>query len=319
MEIVNKNILITGGVGFIGSHLVKALTDQGIFPIVLYRSIDLKSYFTLQNLNTKTQLIYQDINDYAGVYRIITKYKINVVFHLAAQALVELAYDNPLDTLLTNIIGTANILEVCRQKGDMDAIIVASSDKAYGKKGNVKYKESDALVGNHPYETSKASADLIAQMYIKTYNMPISITRFGNVYGEGDLNFSRIIPGIMQALIKKQTLDVRSNGKFIRDYIYVDDVVNGYLSIIKNWNKICGQSINFGSKETLSVMEIVQLVEKTLKLKIKHRILNNSKNEINYQSLNDNKARKILKWRHNYNLKNMLPEIYSWYKNSLTQ
>jgi CDP-glucose 4,6-dehydratase len=315
MEMTNKNVLVTGGTGFIGSHLVEELTKLGITPIVIYRTLYPRSYFVTQKLADKVILIHQDINNFSGIFRIITKYQIDIVFHLAAQAMVATAYINPLDTLSTNIIGTANILEACRLYGHTQAIIVASSDKAYGKRTKVKYIESDPLQGDHPYEVSKSACDLVTQTYHKTYKMPISITRFGNVYGEGDMNFSRIIPGIMESLIKKQILEIRSNGKFVRDYIYVKDVVIGYLTIVQHWQKTRGEAFNFGSRETLSVLDLIKLAENTLQIKIKYRILNQTQNEITYQSLNFSKVRRLTGWQPQYSLSQTLPQIFKWHQN----
>jgi len=212
------------------------------------------------------------------------------------------------------------------------AVIIASSDKAYGKlpqktsavfplrsstaevKKKNKYFETDPLKGDHPYEVSKSAADLIAYSYYKTYGLPVVITRFGNIYGEGDLNFSRIIPGILKSIIRQATLDVRSDGRYVRDYLYVKDVVEGYLLLVKYIEEIKGQAFNFGSDETLSVIELIRLIEKILKKRINYKILNIAKNEISYQSLDWRKIKKTLNWQPKHSIKNTINKVFRWYK-----
>jgi len=309
-----KKILVTGGMGFIGSHLVKELSRQK-FPVVVFDCLSLpRSYFNLKNLSSQIRIIFGDIKDYCKVLKVLRKYKIDYIFHLAAQSLVETAFLNPLKTFKDNILGTANVLEAARVYGQTKGIIVASSDKAYGKT-KLKYKETDALCGDHPYEVSKACADLISQTYFKTYKLPVVITRFGNVFGPGDINFDRIIPGIMKAIIKKKSLLIRSNGEYVRDYIYVKDVVDGYLLLLKNINKVSGEAFNFGSSETFSVIQLIKEIEKILNIKVKYKILNRAKNEIPYQSLNWQKAKKILSWQPQFDFTKGVLQTYRWYKN----
>ena len=311
-----KNVFVTGGTGFVGSHLIEELVNQKANVVTTYLELDPLSYFFTQKLNEKVTMTNTDVEDYEKVFDIISKFNIEYIFHLAAQALVDVGYYNPKRTLTTNITGTVNILESARLLPFVKGIIFASSDKAYGKLEKGKYKESDPLKGDHPYEVSK-SADLICYAYYKTYNVPVVVTRFGNIYGEGDLNFSRIIPGAIKSIIKNETLELRSNGKFVRDYLYVKDVVNGYLLLAKNINKIKGEAFNFGSKETLSVIELLKLMEKTLNKKIKYKILNNAKNEIPYQSLDYSKVKKSLGWNPNKNIASTVTDMEFWYRSIL--
>jgi len=275
----NKTILVTGGTGFVGSHLVEELIDQGANVITTYQSLDPKSYFFTQKLDKKTVLAPVDIVNFERIFDLITKYEVDFIFHLAAQPLVEAAYYHPRRTLDSNISGTTNILECARLYPRIKGVIVASSDKAYGKLSKSKYVESDSLRGDHPYEVSKSAADLIAYSYYKTYGVPVVITRFGNIYGEGDLNYSRIIPGIMKSLIKDEVLSIRSDGKYVRDYLYVKDVVRGYLMLANNIREVKGEAFNFGSDDTFSVLELIRIVEKSLKKKLKYKILDKAKNE----------------------------------------
>ncbi|MCL4415603.1 MAG: NAD-dependent epimerase/dehydratase family protein [Actinobacteria bacterium] len=175
------------------------------------------------------------------------------------------------------------------------------------------YTEESPLRGDHPYDVSKSSMDLICQTYYKTYGTPVVITRFGNVYGEGDLNYSRIIPGICEAILKKKILNLRSDGNYIRDYLYVKDVVDGYIFLLKNIEKVKGEAFNFSSKDSLSVLDLIKKTEKILNIKIKYKILNNAKNEIPYQHLNDKKIRN-LGWENNHSLENALIDVLEWYK-----
>jgi len=315
-KISGKNILVTGGTGFVGSHLIEQLFKNNANIITTFLTYNPLSYFFQNKLNEKVKMVNIDICDFDKVFEIITKFNIDYVFHLAAQPLVEVAFYNPKRTLYTNIIGTINILEAARLYPKIKGVIVASSDKAYGKLDNGKYKEDYPLKGDHPYEVSKSSADLIAYSYYKTYNMPVVVTRFGNIYGEGDLNFSRIIPGIMKSLIKNELLEIRSDGKYVRDYLYVKDVVEGYLILLNNIEKIKGEAFNFGSDDTLSVLDLIKLIEKYLNKKVNYKILNLAKNEIFYQSLDYLKIKK-LGWQPKTKIKNVVKKIYNWYKKFL--
>lgn len=317
MEMSGRNILVTGGTGFVGSHLVEALVKQNVHVVTTFQTQSPLSYFFTQKLEEKVTMVDVDVCNFEKVFDIVTKFDIEYIFHLAAQPLVDVAYHNPKRTLYSNILGTINVLESARLFPCVKAVIVASSDKAYGKHGKKKYTEQDALKGDHPYEVSKSAADLIVYSYFKTYGVPAVTTRFGNIYGEGDLNFSRIIPGIMKALIRQETLEIRSNGKYIRDYLYVKDVVAGYIALAENIEKVKGEAFNFGSRETLSVLELMKLIEKIVKKKLKYRILNTAKNEIPYQSLDWSKIKKMVGWKPRHDFFDMINKIYVWYLKSI--
>ena len=314
MNLKDKNILVTGGLGFVGSHLVEELIKEKANIIIVDINFDKRSYLFTQNLHKKSKVINLNICDYKKLFALIKKYRIEFIFHLAAQSLVDVAYKDPKATLENNILSTINILEIARINKNIQGVIVASSDKAYGDLKKKKYIESDPLSGDHPYETSKSATDLISTTYYKTYKIPVVVTRFGNIYGEGDLNFSRIIPGIMKSIINKKTLEIRSNGKYIRDYLYVKNVVQGYLLLAKNIEKVKGEAFNFGSKETLSVLQVIKTIEKALDKKIKFNILNTAKNEIPHQSLDYSKINKKLRWNSTANIMLTAEKMYSWYK-----
>lgn len=313
----NKNVLVTGGTGFVGSHLVKSLVKSGANVVTTYEYLDPLSYFMTEGLSKKCTMVKLDVANFNDVYDTVTKFDIEYIFHLAAQAIVEVAYYNPRKTLESNVMGTVNVLESARLFPKVKGIVVASSDKAYGKLAKGKYVETDALRGDHPYDVSKSATDLISQCYYKTYNVPVVVTRFGNIYGEGDQNYSRIIPGLMKVMLERKTLKIRSDGKAIRDYLYVKDVVRGYLLLAKNIETTKGQAYNFGSEETLTVLALIKLIEKTLKIDVDYKILNIAKNEIPYQSLNYDKIKKQLGWTPKYSISGTANKMLSWYIKTL--
>ncbi len=307
-----RTILVTGGAGFIGSHLAERLALLKYKVVIPYIKIEPKSYFKSQKIDKKVQLTACDVRNYKAVTNIIKKNKIDYIFHLAAQAIVEEARQKPYETFETNIMGTVNICEAARVNGNVKGIVVISSDKAYGK--IPRARETDPLSGNHPYESSKSSADLVAQTYAKTYSMPIVVARFGNVYGEGDLNFSRIIPGIMEVIIRGKKLKIRSNGKYVRDYVYVEDIINALILILGNIEKLSGEAFNVSSWENLSVLELIKKVEEVLGKKVRYEITNTALNEIPVQSIDFEKISKKLGWEPKSNLDKTIEQIFGWYK-----
>ena len=309
-----ENIIVTGGAGFIGGHLVKKLVELGAKVLVIDIAIRENCIYVSSGSYKKTKFELVDIRNKSEIERIFEEFNPKFIFHLAAQALVENGFFNPIKTFETNVMGTVNILEAARKLKDLKGIIVALSDKAYGKlKTNGAYKEDFPLFGDHPYDVSKSCEDLIALTYFKTYQLPVVVTRFGNVYGEGDFHLDRIIPGICEALINNKTLEIRSNGKYVRDYLYVEDVVDGYLFLASKVDSIKGEAFNFSSSDKLSVLEVIKTAEKSINEKIKYVIKNSAKNEIPYQHLDDSKIKK-LGWSSNHSLKTSLPSVLEWYK-----
>lgn len=311
MGLTGKNVLVTGGLGFFGSHLVESLVAKKCNVVVVDQFKNPFSYFFEQHLDDKTVFENCDIADFRHIHSVIVKHEIDFVFHIAAQAVVDTAYHNPLETIHTNVMGTANILEACRLF-PVEGILVTSTDKVYGKLPKVD--EEKPISGDHPYEVSKTSADLISRAYYKTYNLPVVVTRFGNLYGEGDLNFSRIIPGIMKSIIKNEVLIIRSNGKYVRDYVYVGDVVGATLALGQNIKSVKGEAFNISSLENLSVLEVIHEVEKILNVKVNYKIQSSAKNEIPSQSVNFNKIKKELGWKPENSFKKVVPAIFEWYK-----
>jgi len=306
-----KKILVSGGAGFIGSHLVNKLIQDGNKVVV----IDNLSTGRKENLNPEAKFFKVDIRN-PEVSRIIDEENIGTIFHLAAQPIVEEAYKEPFKTLETNIMGTVNILETCRLLGNLESIVIASSDKAYGKNKDLPYSESASLKGDHPYEVSKSCADLIAQSYFKTYDLPVVVARFGNTFGPADLNFNRIIPGVLKAIIKNEELLIRSDGKMVREYIYVEDVADGYIKLNQKINKTKGEAFNFGSKNIFSVIDVIKKIEEILDTKVNYKILNIAKNEIPEQYLDWRKAEKILGWQPKTSFEEGIKKSFDWYKKS---
>lgn len=309
-----KNTLVTGGAGFIGSHLVDELIKEKYKVVV----VDNLSSGRKENLNKKAKFYKIDVR-HPRILQIFKKEKIETIFHLAAKPLVEEVFENPFEALSTNIIGTANILECSRLKRDLKSIIIVSSDKAYGKSKKLPYTENTPLAGDHPYEISKGAADLVALSYFKTYNLPLTIARFSNTFGPRDYNFSRIIPGIFEAIIKNKILLIRSDGKMVREYTFVEDIVDGCIRLAQNINKTKGEAFNFGSKNIFSVLEVVKKVGEILDVKVRYKILNTAKNEIPKQYLDWTKAKKLLNWQPETSFNEGIKESFNWYKDFLEQ
>ncbi|MEK9154598.1 MAG: GDP-mannose 4,6-dehydratase [Patescibacteria group bacterium] len=312
-DLKGKNVLVTGATGLVGGHLTEKLVEMGANVHITYRSFNPKSYFAGKKLDEKVIRAICDIKDFNRVFDVITRYEIEYIFHVAAQPIVGVAYLNPRETLDVNIMGTVNILEAARLSPIIKGIVIASSDKAYGKKCS-NAKETEPMAGDHPYDVSKSCTDLIARTYANTYNMSLAVSRFGNIYGPGDFNFSRIVPGIMKAIIKNETLEIRSDGEFIRDYVYVKDVADGYIALMENMDKIKGEAFNFSTGYNFSVVETIRKIEKILGEKCNYKILNTQKNEIPFQSLNFEKVTKVLGWKSKYTIEEGIVETFNWYK-----
>ncbi len=316
-NLTNKNILVTGATGLVGSHLVESLLLLKPSKIVcLVRSCDPSSYFYLNKLNKSVVCAYGDLNDKERVINIVTKYEVDYIFHIGAQAIVPTALVNPYEVISTNIMGTVNILEAVRMSPRVKALVVASSDKAYGK-DCVDAMEDNSLAGDHPYDVSKSCTDLISLAYHNTYKLPVTVSRFGNIYGPGDLNMNRIIPGIMKAVLENDILELRSDGTFVRDYVYVKDVVDGYIQLAEQINKSKGQAFNFSTGYNFSVLDLIEKIGETLGEKVNFKIANNQKNEIPAQSLNYTKAEKILGWKAKNSFEESIKETYNWYRKNV--
>jgi CDP-glucose 4,6-dehydratase len=314
-----KRVLITGYEGFLGSHLTRALLELKAkiygLDILTHRK---KTILSRKDL-AKIKIIKGSAENLLLLSEIIKKNKIEIIFHLAAKSLVGQGLQDPLRTFSTNIKGTWNILEASRNNSSVKAIIIASSDKAYGSHKNLPYREDAPLKGIHPYDVSKSCADLIAYTYAHTYNLPVAITRCGNIYGPGDFNFSRITPDTIRCALSDKTLSIRSNGKFIRDYIFVDDIINGYMLIAEKLQKLKlgSQAFNFSDENPISVIALVKRIYKIAAKEANYKILNQAKFEIKDQYLASSKARRVLNWKPKFTLDEGLRKTIAWYRRIL--
>lgn len=319
----NKRVFITGADGFIGSWLTKALLGLGAGVIALIRDFNPESSNLSKEELSRIQIIHGRLEDYSTLERAINEHHVDTVFHLAAQALVGPALRSPLQTFESNIRGTYNLLEVCRQhKSHIEMVLVASSDKAYGTSPILPYTEEMPLSGVFPYEVSKSCADLLSISYAQTYDLPIVIARCGNVYGGGDKNWSRIIPGTIRSLLNEEAPIIRSDGKLMRDYVFVEDAVQAYLLMAMHAQKphVRGEAFNFGPESPLSALEIVQTLQSVMnRTHLKPIILNQSDGEIPKQYLNSEKAKDALGWIPKYSLEEGLRSTVTWYENYLLE
>jgi len=308
-----RNVLITGANGMVGSHISKRLVNNGANVVSLIRSKNPKSYFYEQGIDQKCIVAYGDLKRFDRILDIVTRYEINVILHLGAQPIVGTAFFNPLETLRSNIDGTINVLEASRQ-ASVQSIVVASSDKAYGKSDTLPYVEEMPMKGVAPYEVSKSCTDMLSLSYAKTYGMPVAVTRFGNIFGPGDLNFNRIIPGAIKAGCTDSTLDIRSDGKQIREYLYIEDVVDGYITLAENIKKAGGEAFNFSSGERLSVTDAIKKVGNVMKKEIRMNILDQAKSEIPVQYLSSSKVEKLLGWKSKFSFEKGIEATVPWYR-----
>ena len=297
----DKKVLITGFEGFLGSNLSRALISLGARMFGLDIRVRRKETILTEHDYKKISVIEGSVVNYKLVEKAINKHKIDVVFHLAAEAIVGKSRNNPLRTFSANIEGTWNILEACRNSRDIRSIIIASSDKAYGAHKNLPYEEDAPLQGDHPYDVSKSCADLISNTYFNTYGLPVAITRCGNIYGPGDFNFSRLIPDAMRCLALDKILQIRSDGTFVRDYVYIDDIVAGYIRIAELFEKckLSGEAFNLSDEKPISVIELLKKIDRLTLYdrKLKYKIMNTAEYEIKEQYLSSAKARRILGWK----------------------
>lgn len=318
----NNAVFITGANGFLASHLTRQALAHKAKVIALIKEDIPLSLFSIENLNKKIELIKGDLKEGGLINSVFKENKIALCLHVAAQAIVGIANKSPIGTLETNIEGTWNILEAVRVYG-CGSVVVASSDKAYGEHKKLPYTEEAPLLALHPYDASKACADILSRTFAHTYNLPVAVTRCANIYGAGDFNFSRIIPDTMRSVINGEDPVIRSDGTPLRDYIYVKDIVNAYYSLAKKLylKEIkFGEAFNFGTGAPVSVLNLVKkIISLSGKNNLKPVILGKGKTqgEIDRQYLSSVKAKKIVGWGPEYTLDEGLKETYKWYKERL--
>ncbi len=313
-----KKVLVTGATGMVGSWLVKRLIKSGASVVALVRDPDPQSELYRSGDIHKVAVVSGALEGFWALERAINENEIDTVFHLGAQTIVGTADRFPLPTFEANIRGTYNLLEACRlHAGLVRRVVLASSDKAYGQQATLPYTEEMPLQGSRPYEVSKSCADLIARAYFSTYGLPIAIARCGNVYGGGDLNWSRIVPGTIRSLLRGERPIVRSDGTFVRDYMYVEDVAEAYLTVAEaiEGKNVAGEAFNFSTERSVTVREIVALIQKFAgRTDLDPVVLNRAQGEIRNQSLSSRKAREVLGWIHKHDLERGLGVTLQWYE-----
>jgi CDP-glucose 4,6-dehydratase len=300
--------------------LVKRLVAAGADVVCLIRDWVPQSELVRSRDIEHVKVVRGDICDQGILERALGEYEIDTVFHLAAQTIVGIANRNPVSTFESNIRGTWAVLEAARRSPAVRQIVVASSDKAYGDQPTLPYEEVAPLAGRHPYDVSKSCADLIAQAYAKTYDLPVGITRCGNFYGGGDLNWSRIVPGTIRSLMAGQRPVIRSDGKLIRDYFYVEDGAAAYMLLAEKLAgdaTIRGHAFNFSNELQVTVLQLVDSLSKAMGSSLKPDIHNEAKNEIQHQYLSAAKARSMLDWKPLFSLDQGLAKTVDWYREFL--
>ena len=318
MKWKDQKVFVTGADGFIGGWLAKVLVDKGADVVVLVRDEKKESALDLHHIRNKVIVVKGDICDYHLLKRILNEHAINYCFHLAAQAIVGIANQSPLSTFETNIKGTWTLLEAVRelQSKQFKGIVVASTDKAYGIHEKLPYSEESELRGIYPYDASKVCADVIARCYAKMYNLPLAVTRKANIYGGADPNFSRIVPDTIRCLIKGEELLIRSDGTPQRDYLFVEDAIEGYLTLAEQIHReeVRGKAFNLSSGKPVSVLEMVNAIIKAYGKDLKPRLLGEARGEIDAQYLANDKARVVLNWKPQHSLEQGLAKTIEWYK-----
>ena len=316
----DRPVFVTGASGLLGSWLVRRLLKSGADVVCLVRDWVPQSELVRGALLDRVKVVRGDVRDQESVERALGEYEIDTVIHLAAQTIVGIANRNPISTFESNVAGTWTLLEACRRSPLVKQVVVASSDKAYGHHEHLPYNEDAPLLGRHPYDVSKSCADLIAQAYAVTYDLPVAITRCGNLYGGGDLNWNRIVPGTIRSILRGQRPVIRSDGKFVRDYFYADDGAAANMSLaerLANDPSLKGQAFNFSNETQVTVLELVQRILKLMDSNLEPEILNEAVNEIREQYLSAEKARGVLGWRPIFTLDEGLRATIEWYREFL--
>ncbi|MCA9405966.1 MAG: GDP-mannose 4,6-dehydratase [Candidatus Omnitrophica bacterium] len=311
----HKKVLVTGHEGFLGSWLTRILVESGAKVVGIDIVQDRKNS-VLDGYRKKFKGIKGNIANARLIKQVIKQNKPQFVFHVAAEAIVGRANKNPVRTFKSNIEGTWNILETVRHSSFVDAVVVASSDKAYGSHDKLPYTEDAPLVGEHPYDVSKSCTDLLCYTYFKSFQIPVCVTRCGNIYGPGDSNDSRLVPDAIKHILREETFVIRSDGTFTRDYIFVKDIVAAYLLLAEKMKnkKILGEAFNFSCEAPLSVLDLLKKIfQSSGKVWKEPKILDKAKMEIKHQYLSSKKARNILKWKPQYTLDEGLRETIDWY------
>ena len=314
---LDRPVLVTGATGLVGAWLVKQLVEESSDVVCLVRDWVPQSELVRTRLVDKVKLVRGDVQDQSLLERVLGEYEIDTVFHLAAQTIVTIANRNPVSTFETNIAGTWALMEACRRSPSIRQVVFASSDKAYGDAQNLPYQEDMPLKGSHPYDVSKACADLIASSYARSFGLPVVTTRCGNFYGGGDLNWSRVIPGTIRSILRRTRPIIRSDGQAVRDYFYVEDAVGAYMLLAERVAEepdLRGEAFNFSTEQRLSVLELVNQLSRLMNSTLEPDVRNVATNEIAQQYLSAEKARRLLGWKPLFGLETGLSKTVEWYQ-----
>jgi CDP-glucose 4,6-dehydratase len=314
----DRNVFVTGCTGLLGSWVAQTLAEAGANVVGLVRDHVPRSRLVRERIVERVTVVSGAVEDYLLLERALNEYEIDTVFHLAAQTIVGIANRSPLSTFDANIRGTWNVLEACRCSPLVKSVVVASSDKAYGAQEQLPYDEAMPLQGAHPYDVSKSCTDLIAVSYHRTYGLPVAVTRFGNFYGGGDLNFNRLVPQTIRSVIRGERPVIRSDGAFVRDYIYIEDAAAAYVLLAERLREdatLAGEAFNFSCENPATVSDLVDRILRLMgRADLRPRVLNEASNEIRAQYLAAAKARVRLGWKPRFSLDDGLARTIDWYR-----
>jgi CDP-glucose 4,6-dehydratase len=316
----DRPTFVTGATGLVGAWLVRRLIDAGADVVCLVRDWVPQSELVRSGATETAKVVRGDVRDQQLLERTLAEYEIDTVFHLAAQTIVTIANRSPVGTFETNVAGTWALLEACRRNPTVRQVVLASSDKAYGDHEELPYAEEAPLQGRHPYDVSKSCADLIATAYATTYDLPVAITRCGNFYGPGDLNWNRIVPGTIRSVLRGQRPIIRSDGNYIRDYFYVEDGAAAYMMLAEKLAadpSLKGHAFNFSNEIQVTVLQLVDQILKLMDSELKPDIQNTASGEIRRQYLSAEKARARLGWKPLFTLEQGLERTVDWYREFL--
>jgi CDP-glucose 4,6-dehydratase len=316
-----KRVLVTGATGMVGAWVTRWLVDAGAYTVALISDADPQSELIRSGYINRVAVMNGRLEHYDDVERAINNQEVDSVFHLGAQPIVGAADRSPRHTFESNIQGTWNVLDAARVlSGLVQRVVVASSDKAYGTQTVLPYTEEMSMNGDHPYEVSKSCTDLIATTYARTYDLPVTIARCGNIYGGGDLNWNRIVPGTFRSIIRGEQPVLRSDGTFVRDYLHVDDIVNAYLLLGERSHEVQmkGEGFNFSDESPLTVMQIYRAICAAAgQPDLEPKVLNQAAGEIKDQYLDSTKAHTVLGWKASTSLTDGLLKSWKWYQELL--
>ena len=313
----DRPVLVTGATGLVGSWLTRRLHEAGADVVCLVRDWVPQSELVRSRTLEQVKVVRGDVCDRGAIERALGEYEVEIVFHLAAQTIVGIANRNPVSTFESNIQGTWNLLEACRRTPAIRSIVVASSDKAYGAQDELPYSESTPLAGRHPYDVSKSCADLIARTYAETYGLPLAVTRCGNFFGGGDLNWNRIVPGTIRSVLRHEPPLIRSDGQYVRDYFYVEDGAAAYMLLAEKVycrKELHGLAFNFSNETQTTVLDLVNRILRSMDSNLTPEVLNEASHEIRRQYLSAERARRMLQWSPLFTLDEGLDRTISWYR-----